>query len=162
MRIILSILLLLPGIQSSIAQELSLEKKVNSFIRNAVPLVGVNEIKAWPNAAILDARKEHEYEVSHIPNAIYLGECPHHLEPIAHLSKTDTIVVYCTVGYRSENLGEQLMELGYENVFNLFGGIFVWKNSGEIVVDASENPTESVHTHTQGWSEFLKKGKAVY
>lgn len=144
------------------AQDYSLEEKVNSFIRKAVPLVGTDEVRDWKHATVLDARKPHEYEVSHLPNAIYIGECPHHLEPIDHLSQSDTIIVYCTVGYRSENLGEQLREFGYTNVFNLFGGIFEWKNSGGAVVDHNGSSTEKVHSHTENWAVFLKSGEAVY
>ena len=147
---------------SIVAQTRSLEDKVNSFIRKAIPTIGVDEVKEWNNATILDARKEDEYEVSHLPNAIYLGECPHHLDEINQIDKSDTIIVYCTVGYRSENLGEQLKEQGYTNVFNLFGGIFAWKNAGGTVVDKHNQPTEKVHTHTEGWSVFLTKGEKVF
>lgn len=160
-QFITSCIFLILACSSSLAQQ-SLENKVNSFIRRAVPLIGVNEVKEWKHATILDARKEYEFDVSHLPGAIHIGECPHHLEPISHLEKTDTIIVYCTVGYRSENLGEQLIELGYTNVFNLFGGIFTWKNSNQSVVDTNNNPTERVHTHSEGWSHFLQSGEKVY
>ena len=151
--------LLIPG--ASLAQNNTLDDKVNSFIRRAIPIVNVDKVRTWSNAKILDARKEHEFEVSHLPNAHYLGECPHHIDELGFLSKSDTIIVYCTVGYRSENLGELLKEQGYTNVYNLFGGIFAWKNAGGTVVDMNNKPTEKVHTHTAVWAEFLQSGEAV-
>ena len=42
--------------------------------------------------------------------------------------KTPTIV-YCTIGARSETIGEKLKKNGFTNVYNLYGGIFEWKNA---------------------------------
>ena len=40
------------------------------------------------------------------------------------------IIVYCSIGVRSEDIGEKLKELGYTKILNLYGGIFDWKNKG--------------------------------
>ena len=52
-------------------------------------------------------------------------------------SKSDTIVLYCSIGYRSEKIGEKLVEMGYGHVFNLYGGIFEWVNRDLPVYNAS-------------------------
>jgi hypothetical protein len=70
--------------------------------------------------------------------------------------------VYCSVGYRSERIGEKLQDAGYTHVFNLYGGIFNWKNQDGVVLDASNDTTERVHTYNKSWSRFLKKGEPVY
>ena len=54
------------------------------------------------------------------------------------------------------------MQEGYTNVYNLYGGIFEWKNANFKVVDTLGNNTEKVHTFNKTWSKWLQKGKKVY
>jgi 3-mercaptopyruvate sulfurtransferase SseA len=70
--------------------------------------------------------------------------------------------VYCSVGYRSEKVSEQLRQAGYQTVYNLYGGIFEWKNQGHPVVNAEGEPTERVHAYNRSWGVWLKKGDKVY
>lgn len=71
-------------------------------------------------------------------------------------------MVYCSIGVRSEQIGEQLKQVGYSNIKNLYGGIFEWKNTGNTVVDSLDNPTEKVHAFTKTWGKLLRKGNKVY
>ena len=52
--------------------------------------------------------------------------------------------------------------MGFENVRNLYGGIFQWKNQDKPVVDTKGIKTDSVHTYSKAWSKWLKKGIKVY
>jgi rhodanese-related sulfurtransferase len=115
-------------------------------------------------AIILDSRELKEYEVSHISNAIHVGYDHFNIETVTTqiTDKAKTIVVYCSVGIRSENIGEQLKKAGFTNVYNLFGGIFEWKNKGNIVYDSKEEETDKVHTFSKLWSKWLKEGEKVY
>ena len=70
--------------------------------------------------------------------------------------------MYCSLGIRSETVAHKLMQEGYTNVYNLYGGIFEWKNANFKVVDTLGNPTEKVHTFNKSWSKWLQKGKKVY
>ena len=47
---------------------------------------------------------------------------------VEDIARESTIVVYCSVGYRSEKIAEELDKLGFTNVSNLYGGIFEWIN----------------------------------
>ena len=76
-------------------------------------------------------------------------------------NKNKTIVVYCSIGYRSEKIAEKLRRKGY-TVFNLYGGIFDWKNKGNTVVDSLGNTTEKVHAYNEAWSKWLFNGQKVY
>jgi len=71
-------------------------------------------------------------------------------------------VVYCSVGVRSEIIAHRIIEKGYTNVYNLYGGIFEWKNNGFQVMDTLGNTTEKVHTYNKEWSKWLTKGEKVY
>jgi len=76
--------------------------------------------------------------------------------------KESEIIVYCSIGYRSEKITEQLVQEGFKNVQNLYGGIFEWKNQGNEVVRPDGKPTEDVHAYSRLWGIWLKEGNRVY
>ena len=111
---------------------------------------------------LLDTRKKEEYEVSHIPGAIWVGEHPKAKQVIQLIKpQHERIVVYCSVGVRSEDAGEDLSSLNLP-VFNLYGGIFLYNEQVGGLVNSKHRPTDSVHTYSKRWSKYLKKGIAVW
>jgi rhodanese-related sulfurtransferase len=136
-------------------------KKMN---QNSVAYIQVEDLKKDSNCTILDAREKSEFEVSHIKNAIYVGHKKFSIKEIAKLvpEKSSKIVVYCSIGVRSEEIGEKLKKAGYTYVFNLYGGIFEWKNKGNQVFDNQNKETEKVHAFDKNWSIYLKKGEKIY
>ena len=104
----------------------------------------------------LDARELEEFKVSHIPNATWVGYDTFKLKNVESISKDSKIVVYCTVGYRSEKISEKLIKAGYSDVSNLYGGIFEWMHTGNKVMDHSV--TKNVHTYDKEWSQWLIEG----
>lgn len=151
-------------ISVSISGQNSLKKLLKKYNTENVSYASVEMIKSNPNYVLLDARELKEYKVSHLKNAIHVGYDHFNLENTTTklTDKNATIVVYCSVGIRSEDIAEKLQKAGYKNVFNLFGGIFEWKNKENIVVDSKNQPTENVHTFNKEWSKWLKKGIKVY
>jgi rhodanese-related sulfurtransferase len=135
------------------------EEKLESLYKGTVELVKADGLP--PGAVLVDAREKEEFAVSHIPNAIFSGYKDFNTDALKDLSKTDTIVVYCSVGYRSERIGEKLQKMGFSKVFNLYGGIFEWKNTGNEVVNAQGLTTEKVHTYNKKWSQWLTHGEKV-
>ncbi len=146
------------------AQE-SLSDLLKKHNTKSVPYISVQEL-AMPktNAIILDAREIKEYDVSHLKNAIYIGYDFFELDSIQQkiLSKNSQIVVYCSLGIRSEDIAEKLKKAGYTNVYNLYGGIFEWKNNDFPVYDSEKKETENVHAYNETWSKWLLKGNKVY
>ena len=143
-----------------------LDKLLNKWNKRNVPYMSVETLALPKTAAILlDAREQKEFQVSHLENAICVGYNTFKLkETLAKLpeDKNAKIVVYCSLGIRSETVAHKLIEAGYTNVYNLYGGIFEWKNADFQVVDTLGNSTEKVHTFNKDWSKWLKKGKKVY
>ena len=141
------------------------DKKLESLYKNTVPLVRsdalATEILSGP-IVILDTRSTKEFNVSHLPGALFLDYDSFKPERVKNLNKNSKIVVYCSVGYRSERIGEQLIKLGFTDVSNLYGGIFDWVNRGNRVVNTSEVATDSVHTFNKEWSKWVKRGVKVY
>ncbi len=143
----------------------SLDDLLNQYNNESIPYIYVNELKEiHDQVIILDAREKNEYEVSHIKNATFVGYNNFKIKPFLkqNIAKTDTIVVYCSLGVRSEDISEKLKRQGYTNVYNLYGGIFEWKNKNYDVVNKKGEPTEEVHTCTKEWAKWLHKGKKVY
>lgn len=140
----------------------ALLKKYNS---ETIPYITVAEAVQFNNAMIFDTREKPEFLISHIPRSILVGNknFPEAREDLVHrLDRKTPIIVYCSVGIRSEKIGEKLKKLGFVNVRNLYGGIFEWKNQGKTVVNLRGKPTDSVHAYSKKWSRFLTKGEPVY
>ena len=64
-------------------------------------------------------------------------------------------MVYCSVGYRSAKVAQQLQQKGYKNVFNLNGGIFQWANQGKPIFK-DKHPVKVVHPYNFFWGKLLK------
>ena len=143
-----------------------LDKLLKKWNKKDVPYMSV-ETLALPktDAILLDAREQKEFDTSHLKNAICVGYDKFNLDKTLEKlpkDKNAKIVVYCSLGIRSEVVADKLIKAGYTNVYNLYGGIFEWKNADFQVVDTLENSTEKVHTFNKDWSKWLKKGKKVY
>lgn len=158
------ILIFFSVIQAGFSQE-SLSDLLNKYNTKSVPYISVEEL-AMPKteAILLDAREPKEYEVSHLKGAINVGYNEFDLAETTELikDKQQTLVVYCSLGIRSEDIAERLSKAGYTNIFNLYGGIFEWKNEGFDVYDSSETKTEKIHTFSSEWSKWLINGEKVY
>lgn len=133
--------------------------------KESIPYITVAELVQKENIVLLDSREKIEYETSHIKNAVCVGYDKFKLKKIKKLlpkDKNTPIVVYCSLGIRSEDIAEKLKKAGYTNVYNLYGGIFEWKNQDNSVVDNKGETTENVHTFNEDWSIWLKKGVKIY
>lgn len=162
MRNLVVILMFLSNWFSSNAQ--SIDSLLQRFNSRSVPYVSVQELKMdMDKYLIFDTRKKEEYAVSHIPNAVWVSEkVDDSIYAFAKAKKEQPIVVYCSLGIRSEAFGEKLKKLGFTNVKNLYGSIFAWKDEGYEVIDESGMETDSVHVFSKVWGKYLKTGKKVY
>jgi rhodanese-related sulfurtransferase len=77
-------------------------------------------------AFLIDVRTKEEFATGHIAQSILIpvDEIKDEVSAIVP-DKTATIIVYCRSGNRSKRAAYDLIELGYENVFDL-GGIISW------------------------------------
>lgn len=151
---------------TTLSAQKKLDKLLDKWNTRNVPYISV-ETLALPKteAILLDAREEKEFKVSHLKNAICVGYNKFNLkETLTKLPKDKNakIVVYCSLGVRSETVAHKLIEAGYTNVYNLYGGIFKWKNANFKVVDTLGKTTEKVHAFSKKWGKYLKEGKKVY
>ncbi len=143
----------------------SYDSLLHTLYEHTVPLIqaeALDSLQQHKNVMILDTRAPEEYQISHLPGALHVGFEAFDVDQLEDVPRDQEIVVYCTVGYRSERIGEQLQQAGFKQVKNLYGGIFAWKNRDLEVVNPEGQPTDKVHTYNALWSVWLKKGEKVY
>ena len=98
--------------------------------------VSVDEVRAMPEATIVDVREDSEWQEGHVPGALHLsrGTLESRVEK-ALPDKDAPIVCYCGGGGRSALSADALQRMGYTNVRSLAGGFRGWAAAG--------NPTET-------------------
>jgi rhodanese-related sulfurtransferase len=139
--------------------------RVNGLIANKfpqVPQISVQALNTWLNAPhrvkpmLLDVRAHIEYQVSHLHHARWINS----QEPVAQAMKgvphDQSIVAYCSVGYRSSAYCARLMKDGFTNVHDLKGSIFQWANAG-LPVYRHGTIAHHVHPYDRHWGQLLKR-----
>lgn len=144
-------------------QTTTFDAMIDDTLQKTVPFMSSDHlIDNYESYTILDAREINEYNVSHLKNAIHVGYEHFNMKTTSkHLSIKKQIIVYCSIGYRSEKIAEKLIKKGY-HVHNLYGGIFEWKNKNNAVIDTSNIETNKVHCYNKEWSKWLVNGEKVY
>lgn len=134
------------------------DARLQRLLSFSTPLIGVETLHDKLNDVyLLDTRSREEFEVSHIEGARYLGYRNLEESALEGVPKEAEIVLYCSVGYRSEKIGNRLRDMGYTNVTNLYGSIFEWVNQGYPVVTPTGTATDSLHTYNQNWSQWVNE-----
>jgi rhodanese-related sulfurtransferase len=93
----------------------------------------VSQFEADDKAVMLDVRSEDECDQGIIEGSINIDfhKGQEFIDAIAALDKNKNYYIYCRSGARSGKTCEIMNELGFENVYNLLGGIIEW--NGDIV-----------------------------
>lgn len=84
------------------------------------------------NAVLLDVRTPMEFSEERIPNSILIDLYnPNFAVEIQKLDKTKSYFVYCRSGNRSYHAGRQMVQMGFEKIYNLEPGIIGWHGDVE-------------------------------
>ena len=99
-----------------------------------------NELIADPDVLVIDTRNHYEIEVGTFPGAIDPGndsfrEFPEFAKELAEQSTERPLAMFCTGGIRCEKATALMLELGFNEVYHLQGGILNYLSE----VDAAEN-----------------------
>ncbi len=127
-----------------------------------VPQMSIEELDRRlgedPKPLVIDVREPFEYEVSHLPGALH-AQGKDIAEVIAEAEPERSVVLYCSVGYRSSAAVADLIQLNDPEiagrVWNLEGSIFEWANSGRAVY-RGEKQVGEVHPYGKQWSKLLE------
>lgn len=145
----------------------TLDELLSKYNNETVPYISIEQLQKkqnHPQLLLLDTRAMEEYLVSHLKQSHWVGYENFDIEEFKNRfpKKDKEIVVYCSLGVRSEKIGEKLQKAGYANVQNLYGGIFTWKNNNLPVFNQQGNETQKVHAYSKKWGKWLEKGEKVY
>ncbi|WP_417589192.1 rhodanese-like domain-containing protein [Owenweeksia hongkongensis] len=134
---------------------------LDGLLSDTVPAVSVKQLAKMDDVVTLDSRSKKEYNVSHMKNAIWVGYEDFTLDRVPENLKNQKLVVYCSVGARSQKVTTKLLEAGYNNVSNLYGGIFEWINQNHPVYN-DEGETKKIHPYNFVWGLWLSEGEKSY
>lgn len=129
--------------------------KINSmyfFYKKEFP--GINDVSAKDinknfkaeDVIFVDVREDDEMRVSMIPDAIDKRTFEKEIDQYEDKS----IIVYCTIGYRSGLYTKKLKDLGYDS-YNLIGGVLSWSHALNKFIKADGGATNEVHVYGKKW-----------
>jgi rhodanese-related sulfurtransferase len=131
--------------------------RLQNLLSFDVPVISVDSAAdSLEEFTLLDTREWDEYQISHLPGAQHAGYRDFDLQEWKEMDTNTPILVYCSVGYRSERIGAKLKAAGYKRVYNLYGSIFEWVNQGYPIVDSSGQQTNHLHTYNRRWSRWVE------
>lgn len=108
--------------------------------------ISAADVMADPSRYVLvDVRTDKEMATSIVPGAIPLDE----FEARAEELSDQTVVVYCTIGYRSGLAAMTLAERGID-VRNLAGSLLAWTHAGG-ELHGEQGPTRDAHVFARPW-----------
>lgn len=164
MKRLILILLAIASFQSfGQIQSRSYSAMLYKLLDHTVEEISVSDAaEANSSTLFLDAREKEEFNVSHIKDAKWVGYDNFKMKRMEGIPKDKEIIIYCSVGYRSEKIGEKLEKAGYTNVKNLYGSIFEWVNQGHSVYTSAGVKTTKVHAFDSNWGQWLLRGEKVY
>lgn len=134
---------------------------LSTLYESDFPTIKPGEIPSLSSFQILDTREKEEFDISHLEGAKWVGFDTFKLENVSDLDKNKPVLVYCTVGARSQDIGKRLIDAGFTKVYNLYGGIIHWSNESMPLYQKGL-PTNQVHTYSKSWGIWLEKGQKVY
>lgn len=97
------------------------------FFRNMMEYdVNLAELKNMQKegANVIDVRSSTEYQEGHLDGAINIPEYEINTNfKNLNIDKNNTIILYCQSGYRSQRAYKKIKDMGYNKVYNLYGGL---------------------------------------
>lgn len=97
---------------SALVAQTDFDRKLESLYRYSVPLISPSTLQGWIDSGkkfvLLDTRSHEEFSVSHLKDAKLLEFGKMRIADMKGFDRGVPVVVYCSVGYRSERVGEQL------------------------------------------------------
>lgn len=135
------------------------QKMLDEMYENTVSFIQTDELEnimEEEEVYILDTRSPAEYNVSHLKGARLVNYDTFDIRKLEDIPKNAKVILYCSVGWRSERIGEMLIKNGFKNVFNLYGGMFEWYNEGKAVYN-NQGETDAIHTFNSDWGKWVKK-----
>lgn len=144
------------GCKKSTSKNKTSEKieEKQSFLKD-VNAVEFKKIIEQDNVIILDVRRQEEVAKGHIKGCSNIDFYSDDLiDKINLIDKSKAIAVYCRSGGRSSKVAKLLQENGFNEIYQLLGGVMAWENEGFPLIK-SETPKDE-HIKTLSLTDFEK------
>ena len=109
------------------------------------------------SVVLIDCREPAEMSISQIPGAMTREA----FEADAEAYRHQTIITYCTIGYRSGEYARGLQAKGF-NTVNLIGGVLMWAHEGRNFENPEGGSTKRVHVYGKQWDLLPPEYESVY
>jgi len=96
-----------------------------SKVKEIQPIDLKNKIDNKDDFLLIDVRESSEIEISKIKESIHIpmAEIPNNIDQI---NSNKLVIVMCKSGGRSANVCKYLIQNGFQDIYNLNGGIIKW------------------------------------
>lgn len=138
---------------------------VDAVSPDDIDTVSSDTLKRWlsgDSVLLLDTRSRQEFEVSHLPDAVWVGYEDFSFESLNGIKKDTLVVVTCAVGSRSGDIAQGLKLAGFNRVYNHFGGIFDWTNRGYEVLNLNDVSVRRIHPYNALWKHWMNNYDCAY
>lgn len=100
-----------------------------AIARNLTPPEAFNLVGQRSDLYLLDVRTPGEYQQARLKGA-QLIPIDQFAKRLAEVPRNRPILVYCAVGSRSAQVVNYLARQGFAEIYNLYGGIYSWEQTG--------------------------------
>lgn len=107
------------------------KKEANEVQKNAITVVTPSDFKEKSkDQTIIDIRTPEEFKQGHIENAVNINFFDSDfLERMNQYDKEKPLFIYCRSGNRTSSASKKLARSGFQEVYDLQGGILNWMRS---------------------------------
>jgi len=124
-----------PGCKSGEATENQVTI-LNISVSQAFELIQDNQYNE--NFIILDVRSPLGYQETHLENTVNIDYYSENFQNnLAEMDKNKKYLVYCHSGNRSAQATNIMINMGFNKVYNMLGGISAWISAGYPVISGS-------------------------
>lgn len=109
----------------------------NQIFKDVTPQESSEIIKENINNSefvLLDVRTPSEFQSGHLERAINVDYQSNFKIEIQKMDKGKKYLLYCKSGIRSANAMQVMRHFGFEEVYNMLGGISYWVDEGRPVI----------------------------
>jgi len=102
---------------------------------NKIKTIDVHELKTrmdqQDDLCLIDVRELDEWQALRIPGAVHIPKDTISQAILSQTTnKTDPVYLHCKGGVRSMYAAQYLMDMGYQDVYSINGGIMEWAKCG--------------------------------
>jgi thioredoxin len=117
------------------------------------------KLKTTPGALLLDIRTQQEINKGYLEGAVFMDFYDSTFkQQLGNLDKEKPVFIYCAIGGRSWDAAKMMGEMGFKEVYDLKGGIIVWKIKNYDVVKLKNDSARQGITKTEFENQLADKG----